>query len=64
MKKNLKVELIQIMEGDRFFYFNFQEAIQILFAPLPSTREALESELMEASVLLLTRLGGQVEEFP
>ena len=64
MKKNLKVELIQIMEGDRFFYFDFQEAIQILFALLPSTREALESELMEASVLLLTRLGGQVEEFP
>ena len=62
MKKNLKVELIQIMEYDKNIHF--QEAIQILFAPLPSTREALESELMEASVLLLTRLGGQVEEFP
>ena len=62
MKKSLKVELIQIIEYDKKFHF--QEAIQILFAPLPSSRESLESELMEASVLLLTRLGGQVEEFP
>ena len=49
---------------DFFSHFHNQEAIQILFALLPSTRESLESKLMEAYVVLLTRLGGQVEEFP
>ena len=32
----------------------------MVFSSLPSTRESLERELMEASILLLTRLGGQV----
>ena len=40
-----------------------QEAIQVLFSSLPSTKESLEVDLMEASLLLLTRMGGQVVKF-
>ena len=48
------------MSKQRFKSNTLQEAIRVVFSSLPSTRESLERELMEASILLLTRLGGQV----
>ena len=51
---------IQQHEQTAFKSNTLQEAIRVVFSSLPSTRESLERELMETSILLLTRLGGQV----